>query len=103
LICLSDHPCVSAGTLKSLISGHATDPQKIVLPLYSGRRGHPTLFPKRILQELYTGLTLRDILKTDPDRVKCIHVADEGVILDMDTAEDYRKINERLKNQRTDQ
>jgi molybdenum cofactor cytidylyltransferase len=102
LICLSDHPLVSVETVKSLISGHAADPDKIIVPLYSGRRGHPTLFSRRILEEIYSGLTLRDILKKDSDRVKCIQVTDEGVILDMDTAEDYKKINESLKNQRTD-
>ncbi|MGD0885764.1 MAG: nucleotidyltransferase family protein [Thermodesulfovibrionales bacterium] len=103
LICLSDHPLVSAKTFKSLLAGHAEDPDKIIVPLYNGRRaGHPTLFPRHVLGELYTGLNLRDILKRDPDRVKCIHVADEGVILDMDTVEDYEKIDEYLKNQRTD-
>jgi len=102
LICLSDHPLVSAETLKSLISGHAEDPDKIIVPLYNGRRGHPSLFSRHLAEEIYSGLTLRDILKRGPNRVKCIHVADEGVVLDMDTIEDYEQINEHLKNQRTD-
>ncbi|MGD1075052.1 MAG: nucleotidyltransferase family protein [Thermodesulfovibrionales bacterium] len=101
-ICLADHPLVSAETFKRLIEGHAEDQDKIIVPLYNGRAGHPTLFPRHVLEELYTGLNLRDILKRDPDRVKYIHVIDEGVILDMDTAKDYEKINENFKNQRTD-
>jgi len=102
LICLSDHPLASAQTLKLLITTHRENPHKIIVPFYDGKGGHPSLFPREIVEEIFSGCTLREILRRDPDRVKYVAVADEGVILDMDTVEDYQRMHEKYKNQRTD-
>jgi molybdenum cofactor cytidylyltransferase len=96
LVCLSDHPLVSAKTVSALIHEHRANQEKIIIPAYNGRRGHPTLFPATILQELYSGMTLRDIIQRDPLRVRSVDVPDEGVVLDMDTEEDYRLMAERF-------
>lgn len=101
LICLSDHPLASAQTLKLLITAHRDDPDRIFVPLYGGKGGHPSLFPKKLIEEIFTGINLRDILRRNPNRVEYVAVADEGIILDMDTAEDYQRIHEKLKNQST--
>jgi CTP:molybdopterin cytidylyltransferase MocA len=95
LICLCDHPLVSKETLKSLINLHREGPEKIIIPVYHGKRGHPTLFPRTVIAEVFQGLTLRDIIQKDPDRIRLVEVPDEGIILDMDTMEDYRKISGR--------
>ena len=36
--------------------------------------------------------TLRDVVHKDPARVRLVEVLDPGVVMDMDTPEDYRKI-----------
>jgi molybdenum cofactor cytidylyltransferase len=95
LICLCDHPLVSKETLKSLINLHREGPQKIIIPVYHGKRGHPTLFSRTVIAEVFQGLTLRDIIQKDPDRIRLVEVPDEGIILDLDTMEDYRKISGR--------
>lgn len=92
LICLSDHPLTSSETLKTIIHRHSEDPRKILVPVYNGKKGHPTLFPKSAAEEIYSGITLRDIIRRDPGRVRRIDVSDEGVVLDMDTEEDYQNI-----------
>ncbi len=92
LMCLADHPLASAETMKTLIREHADAPHKIVIPAHSARRGHPTLFPTSILSELFVVDTLRDIVQRDCARVRVIDVPDQGVILDMDTPEDYEKM-----------
>lgn len=102
LIVLSDHPLVSPRTIEALVSAHSEAPDKIIIPRYEGRNGHPTLFPKKIILEAFDGITLRQIRNSDPDRVKYIDIADRGVILDMDTIEDYKRIHEAFKNQRID-
>lgn len=93
LICLSDHPLVSADTIKAVTEFHLREPQKIIIPSYKARRGHPSLFPIQVINEIYEGLNLRDIINCDPERIEYLDVIDEGVLFDMDTMEDYKKIS----------
>jgi CTP:molybdopterin cytidylyltransferase MocA len=97
MVCLADHPLVSVGTYKSLITAHRNEPEKILVPVYHGRRGHPTLFPAAVIREIFREPHLRSIIGKNPGRLRFMGVADEGVILDMDTAEDYRLIREKLE------
>jgi len=43
-----------------------------------------------------TGHTLREITSSHPEKVRYQEVEDEGVILDLDTVEDYRKLSEKM-------
>ena len=96
LVCLSDHPMVSDTTIKTIIAVHREDPDKILIPRYRGAKGHPTLFPLPLVRGVLTGLTLRQITARHPEKVQYIEVQDEGVVLDLDTVEDYRKLSEKL-------
>jgi molybdenum cofactor cytidylyltransferase len=95
LVCLCDHPLVRPETLESMISAHSRMPGAIIIPVYRGRKGHPTLFPRFVLEDLAKVATLRDVIVHHSAKITLLDVGDEGVILDMDTPEDYRKILER--------
>ncbi len=97
LICLCDHPMVTVDTVKSLVAAHLADPSKIVIPSYGGRKGHPSLFPAFVMKEIFSRSNLREIICEDPDRVTCVDVPDEGVIIDIDTTEDYESAVSRKK------
>jgi molybdenum cofactor cytidylyltransferase len=99
LVHLSDHPLVSVETLKRLVQCHVESPDRIIIPLYKGRRGHPTLFPKPVVEEVFDGLNLRDIIDKDSSRIRFLNVDDDGVVLDIDTPEDYKRIWERSSAQ----
>jgi molybdenum cofactor cytidylyltransferase len=101
LVCLADHPLASAGAMQTLMLAHVRSPEKIVIPAHNGRRGHPTLFPTSILNEIFVMNTLRDIVRKDRGRVRIVDVADQGVILDMDTPEDYARVRNCLTGSRT--
>lgn len=92
IVALTDHPLVSPGTYRSLLRSHREDPRKIVIPVHEGRRGHPTLFPVSVLKELERHETLRDVVRQDPHRVLLREVDDGGILVDMDTPEDYRRL-----------
>ena len=96
LVCLSDHPLVRARTITALIDEHRENPGSIIIPAYLGRRGHPAMFPVQIIHEIFSGVTLRDIIRNDAQRVRTAAVDDEGVVLDMDAEEDYRAIVEKV-------
>ena len=97
LVFLADHPLVQADTLRQLTAKAAELPEEIIIPTFQGRRGHPTLFPKNLLAEIYQGFNLREIITKHADRITYVAVEDEGVVLDMDTPEDYRQICRRLR------
>jgi molybdenum cofactor cytidylyltransferase len=108
LICLVDHPLVRAETFRLLTKYHEVEPDKILIPIYNGRRGHPTLFPKTIMGEMFNPVAntdftnnrqmpiLRDLIAKNKKRVYLLEVDDEGVIIDMDTKQDYKRIIKKI-------
>jgi len=86
-----DYPAVKQSTYLSLIKG-AGD---FVVPVYKGRKGHPVLIKGNLIPALNSEpvesnlKVFRDGCKTD-----FIEVYDEGVLLDIDTREDYEHIKE---------
>ena len=98
LIALCDYPLVTAETISRCIAEQRRWPDDIIIPCHNGRRGHPPLFPRRMLDDLAKPLTLRDLLLAYPKQIQHLEVQDPGVLIDMDTPEDYRRINEICAN-----
>lgn len=96
LIQLVDHPLVTTATVQALCAAHAAAPQAIVIPTCNNRQGHPTLFPRAILNELTPTAILRDLVRKDPARVTRLAVDDKGIFLDMDTPADYEALRQRV-------
>lgn len=92
IVALCDYPLVAAATICSLLTAHAESPDCIIIPCHQEERGHPLLFPRVILDELNDLLILRDLVRRDPSRIRYLTVEDPGVLEDMDTPEDYRRI-----------
>ena len=96
MVCLSDHPLVTAETYKILLQAHEQKPEKILIPHCNGRKGHPVLFPKEVIHAVFSGMNLREVMHANPQKVKLVQVMDEGVLFDMDTREDYKNILKRF-------
>lgn len=96
LICLVDHPLVSAHTIKALVQEHRDNIGSIIIPLYREKRGHPTLFPRKAVEGVFSGKTLRDVIAHSDSAVHTLAVDDEGVVLDLDTPEDYERVKGRF-------
>jgi molybdenum cofactor cytidylyltransferase len=92
IIALCDYPLVLPSTVKALIEQHTKHPECIITPTYYGRRGHPLLLPRSILEELTEGNTLRDVLRKDATRIREVPLEDAGILIDMDTPDDYRNV-----------
>lgn len=89
IICPADYPLLNPATISGLAELHAAVPGKIVIPVCRGRRGHPALFPRGLLEELHPQHTLRDLVRCHPEQVMTFPVDDEGILYDMDTPADY--------------
>jgi len=92
IVALCDYPLVLPATVASLMESHAREPDCIVIPSHCGQRGHPLLFPRMVLKELQGDLTLRDLVRCDPNRLRFVEVDDPGILFDMDTPEDYQRL-----------
>lgn len=96
LVALADHPLVRPATVRSLVNLHGEEPDAILIPVHDGAKGHPTLFPTHLLQDIHEMATLRDVISRHRDRVRLVPVTEEGVVMDMDVWEDYLAVAERL-------
>jgi len=92
IVALCDYPLVLPATVVCLKESHAMEPDRIVIPSHGGQRGHPLLFPRTVLEELQGNLTLRDLVRCNPGRLRCVEVDDPGILYDMDTPEDYQRL-----------
>jgi len=97
IVALCDYPLVTSRTIAQLVSAHSADPASILIPCHGGQKGHPTLFPAACLAELTAASTLRDIVHRDSRRVRMLEVDDPGILLDMDTPDEYFRIKQQFE------
>lgn len=96
-IVLGDQPHMRVETLRELINFHAQNADAICQPLAGGKRAHPAILPSSAWAELKSSnaATLKDFLKlATAARVQCL-INDSGLLLDMDTPEDYKRLQSR--------
>ncbi len=87
-----DHPLVKLETYRKILE-HCQE-RKIVVPIYEGKRGHPTLFPRELYSEILEApleVGARYLLKKHRDSVLEVSVDDPGVLIDLDTPDDLEK------------
>jgi molybdenum cofactor cytidylyltransferase len=90
LLCLIDHPLISATLVQDLIEQFYKSKKPIVLPLYESRRGHPVIFSSALYNEL-----LRAPLETGARAVVWAHTGEveevptneEGCVLNLNDPE----------------
>ena len=92
LVSLADHPLVSSETVSLLISRHQEAHGRILIPRYRGAKGHPSLFPRELMDEIFEDTNLREIIGKYYGKVSHVDVVDEGVVIDVDTAADYERL-----------
>ena len=56
-----------------------TKHQKIVMPVYRGRDGHPVIFAAELRRELARSQTARDVVYRDPRRIKRVRVSTSAI------------------------
>ncbi len=101
-----DCPLVKPEDLKALAQAYAkgrTSLMRIFVPCHGGHRGHPMLVDigfRQPFMELKNGQTARAVIDANPTQVMEVSVGNTGVLLDIDTPEDYQvavKVWESLK------
>lgn len=87
-----DYPLVGPEVINKLLNAYLKTGKGIVIPVYSGRRGHPILIDSKYrgpVTSLDHGEGLRSLAARNPDDVLEVSVASSGILKDFDTREDY--------------
>jgi molybdenum cofactor cytidylyltransferase len=89
-----DRPLVSRHVVVGMLHQFWTKHNKIVVPIYKGRRGHPVLFGKDLFHELEKApleVGARKVLQDHPNDVLEYQTEEEGVVINIDSPEDYQR------------
>ncbi len=95
-----DCPLIDSSVIRKMIGVITAGGETFCVPVFEGKKGHPLYIPVRYADEIcrYEG---RGGLKAVTDRhwekMARVPVEDEGCLLDMDTPEGYREIQDFLK------
>jgi len=92
LLFLGDQPDIPSRITNSILAAYNDSIHGIVIPVYNHRRGHPLLVDmkyRKEIRKLDLELGLRSLMHLFPEDVLEIEVDDPGILVDIDTREDY--------------
>ncbi|MGH9663154.1 MAG: nucleotidyltransferase family protein [Bryobacteraceae bacterium] len=92
-----DFPAVRPETIARLAGAfvHRDAVAELVIPSFHGRRGHPVLAASALIPEflaLPETAAARDVVRRHDAGIRYVEVDDAGVVTDIDTQEDYRRL-----------
>ena len=89
-----DVPLVTAAGIRALCTRAAASSAAILRSAANGQHGHPVLFTRQVFDELRHAdpdVGARAVVRADPSRVIDVDVGEPGVLIDVDTPDDYRR------------
>lgn len=100
IIVLGDQPQFETETINKLVQKFADAGGPIVAPYFERRRGNPILIDRSLfpeLKKLRGDAGAKGLIDRMVDKVVKVQVGDMGVLLDIDTEDDYRRLSERRR------
>ena len=104
LLTLVDHPAVEDSTIAAIIGAFSASEAPVVVPRYRGRRGHPVLLSRALLDEIAVlppTASAKQVIHAHLDAALQLEVDDPGVLRDIDTPADYQDLRAAAANERT--
>ncbi|CAB3789554.1 Molybdenum cofactor cytidylyltransferase [Paraburkholderia ultramafica] len=102
MVCLADQVLLDAADYRELIDAFTAMPRgSILVPFFKGQRGNPVAFSASYAAEVVSGHVnpgCRKLIAEHPEEVFVYEVAHDRFTVDMDTPEDYARIQERLSD-----
>ena len=96
LFALGDQPFVPTTLIDDLITKYRDTRADIVVPVFGYRRGNPSILNRKYADEIRESAGrwgARDVILRHQDKVLSVPVTEEGVVLDIDTPDDYTNLN----------
>ncbi|HEV2288531.1 MAG TPA: nucleotidyltransferase family protein [Candidatus Acidoferrales bacterium] len=95
LVCLVDHPLISERVIAQLMDAFDGAKNRVVIPTFRGRRGHPVIFSSALYSELLNApeeIGARAVVRAHDGDVIEVAVEEEGVLLNLNEPESLRRI-----------
>lgn len=92
LVMLGDMPLISPEVINQVVAAFNDDLGDIVVPRFGKRNGHPVLFGSTLFSRLFmlpAGKSPRFIIEQHDKKSHLLEVADESILMDIDTPEAY--------------
>lgn len=105
-LALVDQPQIGAEVIRGLLASFSVNPKHIVLPTYRGKRGHPTLFPRKLFEEIKTApptISARDILTKHQSDILEVETNDESILWNINSEQDFHWVQRRMKQAATEE
>ena len=96
-----DQPLLSKQTIEKMIDAFKNNPQNIIIPRYKERNGSPVIFSSIFIDELKDlegDKGGREVIKRNKDSLVFVEVENEYELMDIDTWEDYEKLQLQRKD-----
>jgi len=94
LMVLGDQPQMQVETILALVTAWKENPEKLCIPSWQMRRGHPWIIPVEMWSDLFLLIdsqTMRDFINMHIRDIHYVLVESNSILADLDTPEDYRK------------
>jgi CTP:molybdopterin cytidylyltransferase MocA len=99
LVCLVDHPLVTAALIAELITRFEATHAPIVVPVHEGRRGHPVIFSAGVYDELLSAPAdkgARAVVWAHAGEVAEVLTDEEGCLLNLNDPETLQRATGRM-------
>ena len=99
LVFLGDQPGIIPGVIDAVIEAYNDSLHGIVVPVSNHRRGHPLLVDfkySKEIERLDLEKGLRTLMHHFPEDVLEVELDEPGILIDIDTPEDYSKAKNRV-------
>jgi molybdenum cofactor cytidylyltransferase len=86
ILCLIDHPLISAALVNDLIEQFYQTGMKIILPVCEGKRGHPVIFSAALYDDLLKAPAdkgARAVVWAHPNDVALVPTTERGCVLNL--------------------
>lgn len=101
LVVLADQPFLEPETIDEIINEYERAEPEIVAPAYGGTRGNPVLIDcslRERIMDIEGDMGAREILGEREESVSLVEISSPSVLFDVNTEEDYKKIQRHGKN-----
>jgi molybdenum cofactor cytidylyltransferase len=90
----ADHPLITREDVAAVVKAFRPGSGRIVIPSFNKRRGHPVAFDRSIREEILALAdheSVRTVINRNSDRIDYVNSESPGILMDMDTPEDYAR------------
>jgi molybdenum cofactor cytidylyltransferase len=95
LILPGDMPLVRPSTVRAVVQALLESDRTVAVPLFGNRKGHPVVFRADLYETVLTFRSpqgIRPLVHGENAQPLSVPVDDEGVVTDVDSWDDYRKV-----------